>query len=79
MQILLRVINTFHVDLSVQALLEAPTVAEMARCIVAHESVPGRAEKIDRTPEAVQQLSDDEVGEALRQKIGEIQHVVEQQ
>ena len=65
-QIIARVINIFRVDVPVRALMEASTVAEMSSLIVAHESSPGRIEKIAQVLQEVEAMSDDEVREALQ-------------
>jgi hypothetical protein len=62
-QILSRVIRTLRVDLPVQALFDAPTVAEMAVAIARCQSQTATQEGIERMLKQVAALSDASAGE----------------
>ena len=56
-QILTRVIERFHVELSIQALLEAPTVAQMAALIGGHQAAKADPATVARLLAEVKRLS----------------------
>jgi amino acid adenylation domain-containing protein len=56
-QILTRVIETFQVELPIQALLEKPTVAEMAKVIVLHQAAQADPATMERILAEVESLS----------------------
>ena len=58
-QIISRVIHTLQVELPVQALFDAPTVAEMALLITQHQAQTRREEDIERMLTEVEALSDE--------------------
>ncbi|GAC1307333.1 MAG: hypothetical protein NVSMB19_20010 [Vulcanimicrobiaceae bacterium] len=61
MQVVLRVRETFGVELPLRALFKAPTVAEFARALVACERVAGRTERIARVALRVAHMSGEEL------------------
>jgi acyl carrier protein len=69
MQMINRLRQTYRVPLRLQALFEAPTVAGLARTIVANEPRSGQAHEIARLARKIESLSDEEV-EALLQADG---------
>jgi NAD(P)-dependent dehydrogenase (short-subunit alcohol dehydrogenase family) len=69
MQMINRLRQTYRVPLRLQALFEAPTVAGLARTIVASEPRSGQAHEIARLARKIESLSDEEV-EALLQADG---------
>jgi acyl carrier protein len=58
-QIISRVIRTLQVELPVQALFDAPTVAEMAVVITQHQAQTATEEDIERMLTEVEALSDE--------------------
>ncbi|MFQ5930329.1 MAG: phosphopantetheine-binding protein, partial [Acidobacteriota bacterium] len=64
-QILARVVNTFCVDLSVQALLEAPTVAEMAVVITENTAKKAGDEELARMLAELETISDEDARQRL--------------
>jgi len=66
-QIVNRLRDTFAVRLSLEGMFEAPTVAGLARALVAAEPEPGRVEAVARLVQDVESLSEDEVGRRLKQ------------
>jgi amino acid adenylation domain-containing protein len=64
-QILSRVLKTFRVELPFQILLQAPTVAELAKVVVQHQAMQTEADTVARLLAAVEALSDDEVRRRL--------------
>ncbi|HEY0733788.1 MAG TPA: phosphopantetheine-binding protein, partial [Herpetosiphonaceae bacterium] len=67
-QILARVRATFHVNLTLRSVYQAPTVATLAELVVANEAQPGKAEKIARTLLHIHSLSDEARQRLLEQK-----------
>jgi NAD(P)-dependent dehydrogenase (short-subunit alcohol dehydrogenase family)/acyl carrier protein len=68
MQVVNRLRQTFHVPLKLQALFEAPTVAELARLMVDSEPRPGLASEIARLARSLESLSDVEVERMLQEQ-----------
>jgi len=56
MQVVNQVRQTFGLPLKLQALFDAPTVAELSRVIVGHEARPGEAREIARITREVARL-----------------------
>ncbi|HEX8189578.1 MAG TPA: amino acid adenylation domain-containing protein [Pyrinomonadaceae bacterium] len=67
-QLLSRLRNTFRVELPLRELFHSPTVAGLARALVAHEAQPGQAEKIALVMKKVKGMSAGDVAEALRDR-----------
>jgi acyl-coenzyme A synthetase/AMP-(fatty) acid ligase len=59
-QVASRVLNTFQVDLSLQALLESPTVADMALVVTQSQVGQVRREDVDQMLTELEALSDEE-------------------
>jgi acyl carrier protein len=68
-QLISRLRDTFHVDLSVHSLFDAPTVAELAESIEkSGRAVQDDVEKIDRMLKLVEQFSEDEIRALLTEQ-----------
>ncbi|HEY0605462.1 MAG TPA: amino acid adenylation domain-containing protein [Herpetosiphonaceae bacterium] len=67
-QILARVRATFHVNLTLRSVYQAPTIAALAELVVASEAQPGATEKIARTLLHIHSLSDETRQRLLEQK-----------
>ena len=65
-QIVARIQELFPLDGPLVSLAQAPTIAELARFIIAHERVPGQAETIAAMVLRVESLAAAEVVKALR-------------
>jgi amino acid adenylation domain-containing protein/non-ribosomal peptide synthase protein (TIGR01720 family) len=65
---LARINQTFRMQLPLQAVFTAGTLAELARLVAAHETRPGQAEKIARARLKVQQMSAGELQAELERK-----------
>jgi acyl carrier protein len=65
-QIVNRLRETFPVRLSLESLFEAPTIAGLARALLAGESRPGQFHEIARLAQGVDRLSEDEMQRLLR-------------
>ena len=65
-QIVARIQELFPLDEPLVTLAQAPTIAELARFIIAHERVPGQSEKIATMVLRVESLAAAEVVKALR-------------
>jgi len=68
MQVVNQVRQTFGLPLKLQALFDAPTVAELSRVIVGHEARPGEAREIARITREVARLPGEEVERLLREE-----------
>ena len=68
MQVLSRLRLTFQVDLSLRALFEAFTVADLAVALVENESKPGQVEKIARALKKLESLSPEKVRAILEKR-----------
>jgi amino acid adenylation domain-containing protein len=64
-QIISRVIKTFHVTLPVKALIEAPTVAEMAVVLIQHQVKEAGSGDVERMLAELDALSDEEAKKLL--------------
>ncbi|HEY0606500.1 MAG TPA: AMP-binding protein, partial [Herpetosiphonaceae bacterium] len=67
-QIVARIRQIFHVDLPVQSVFHAPTIAQMAALVVENETKPGQVEKIARILKEIQRLPADDLKKMLQQK-----------
>ncbi|HYY41930.1 MAG TPA: non-ribosomal peptide synthetase, partial [Pyrinomonadaceae bacterium] len=65
---LARINQTFRMQLPLQAVFTAGTLAELARLVAAHETRPGQAKKIARALVRVQQMSAGELQAELERK-----------
>lgn len=63
-----RMRDTFHVNLPVRSLFEAPTVAAMAQLLIAREAKPGQTEKIARMLKRIRSMSTADRQQVLEQK-----------
>jgi acyl carrier protein len=68
MQVVNRIRQTFGLPLRLQALFDAPTVAELSRVIVGQEARPGEAREIARITREVARLPGDEVERLLQEE-----------
>jgi amino acid adenylation domain-containing protein len=59
-QVISRLQAAFQVDLPLRRLFEAPTVAELAQALIAHEARPGQTEKIARILRRIEGMSAEE-------------------
>jgi aryl carrier-like protein len=67
-QIISRLRDAFHVELSVQTLFEAPTVADLATTIERNnEANKEEMDKVTQMLQFVEQLSESEINDYLRQ------------
>jgi hypothetical protein len=67
-RVLSRIRQLLRVDVSVRAMFEAPTVEQLARTILAHDTKLGQAERIARAVVRAKQLSADERQTLLAQE-----------
>ena len=67
-QLITRVRRAFQIALPLRSIFEAPTVAELARSIIANEPKPGQVEKIAQILNRIQGMSAAEIRSALRPK-----------
>jgi cell division inhibitor SulA len=58
----------FKVDVSLNTVFESPTVASLAREVIAKETKPGQAEKIAKILKKIGNMSTEDVGGALQEK-----------
>jgi amino acid adenylation domain-containing protein len=70
-QIISRVFNTFHVEVPVRALFEAPTVADMAEVITQNGAKKAKQEDLTRILAELEALSDEEAQHLLKQETRE--------
>jgi len=68
MQIVNRLRQTFHAPLKLQALFEAPSVAELARLMVENDARPGQAREIALLARSLEGLSEAEVERMLQEQ-----------
>jgi len=68
MQIVNRLRQTFQVPLKLEALFDAPTVAELARLVEANEPRAGVVREIARLARSLDDLSDEDVERMLELK-----------
>jgi amino acid adenylation domain-containing protein len=71
-RVLTRLLKTFHVDLPLRAMFEAPTVAGMAQQLTANETKPGQTEKIARVLQKLKSMSAADKSELLQQRRREL-------
>jgi amino acid adenylation domain-containing protein len=69
-RIVTRVNETFPLSLPLASLFEAPTVAQLASWLIAHETQPGQAEKIASMLLHVEGLSDTEIFDSVAESEG---------
>jgi amino acid adenylation domain-containing protein len=67
-QVVSRARDVFRVEVSLRTLLEAPTVADFARVLVANETRPGQTDKIASILNKVESMSATDVQRALEQQ-----------
>lgn len=70
-QLFARVRKVFAIDLPMRSMLEATTVEELAKLLIAHESAPGQLEKVAQTFLRIKHMSPDERQRFLEQKRSE--------
>jgi hypothetical protein len=63
-----RVNAAFHVQLPLQSLFEAPTVAGQAEALIKHETVSGQIVKIAQLRKKIQGMSSEEIRPLLQAK-----------
>ncbi|MBV9787770.1 MAG: amino acid adenylation domain-containing protein, partial [Chloroflexi bacterium] len=67
-QIVARIRQVLHVDLPVQSVFHAPTIAQLAALIVERESRPGQVEKIARLLGEIKRMPAEDLKKMLQQK-----------
>jgi hypothetical protein len=60
--------STFHIEVPVRALFEAPTVAQYSQALVTYEKKPGQVETVAALLKQIEAMSPEEVSQALQQK-----------
>ena len=60
-----RLRTTFHIDLPPSALIAAPTIAELASCMIAHEPAPGFMERTAHILRQIESMTEEELTQAL--------------
>jgi acyl carrier protein len=68
MQVVARVREAFKVDVPLRTLLETPTVANLARALVARESRPGQLQAIAAVHQKLQRLTPEQIARLLEEK-----------
>jgi surfactin family lipopeptide synthetase C len=71
-QVIARICSTFQVQLPVRLFFGAPTVAQLARLMLATETKPGQAETLARLLQQVKGMSAEEVQQQLQRQQSEV-------
>jgi acyl carrier protein len=66
-QLLSRLRSIFQLELPLQFVFEAPTIAELAQALIKHETKPGQVERIAAITAQLESMSTEAVSEMLRQ------------
>jgi hypothetical protein len=66
-QLLSRLRSIFQLELPLQFVFEAPTIAEMTPALIKHEIKPGQVERIAAITAELESMSTEAVSEMLRQ------------
>ena len=68
-RVISRVRRTFQVDVPIRSLFEAPTVAQLAKVVIAHEASAGQAEEIAGIVKRVRETNSKDLGYEENKKV----------